>query len=426
MAPVGKLYGAAGNPRFRRTYATAKAAGVEVEVVPCVMDGSWKTEEFLKKFPLGYLPAFEGKDGFKLQESGAIADYLGGLNPESGIVPTDAEKLADVRQWQYFADQELFVKSAPAFYMLIGRIPYSKPAFDAIIAAVTQRLEVLNAELLRKTFIVGERLTIADIFLASALLFIFSTTIDATIRAKVPNVVRYFNTIINHPKIADVFAEPAVELLQEPAVFKGQSKKKEEKKEKAPKAEKPKAEKAPKAKKEAEEDLAPPPDVPAEPKAKNPLDSLPKSNFNLEEFKRQYSNLDTRGAGGSLEWFYNNFDKEGFSVWRIDFLYNEDLTMTFMSANQIGGLFARWEASRKYLFGSVGVLGKTNDSIITGVLVLRGQDADPVVSVAPDWESYKFTRMDLDKPEDKEFFEGAMAWDLKVGDKEWADGKNFK
>lgn len=64
-----------GNPRFRRTLATAKAAGVEVEVVPCVMDGSWKTEEFLKKFPLGYLPAFEGKDGFKLQESGAIADY---------------------------------------------------------------------------------------------------------------------------------------------------------------------------------------------------------------------------------------------------------------------------------------------------------------------------------------------------------------
>lgn len=307
--------------------------------------------------------------------------------------------------------------------MLIGRLPYSKPTFDGVIAAVVQRLEVLNAELLRKTFLVGERLTIADIFVGSALAFIFSTTIDATIRAKIPNVVRYFNTIINHPKIADVFAEPKVELLQEPAVFKGASK---EKKEKAPKADKPKAEKAPKAKKEKEEDLAPPADVPAEPKAKNPLDSLPKSSFNLEEFKRQYSNLDTRGAGGSLEWFYNNFDKEGFSVWRIDFLYNEDLTMTFMSANQVGGLFARWEASRKYLFASVGVLGETNNSIITGALVLRGQEADPVVSVAPDWESYKFTRLDLDKPEDKEFFEGAMAWDLKVDGKEWADGKNFK
>lgn len=39
------------------------------------MDGSWKTKEFVEKFPLGYLPAFEGADGFKLQESGAIADY---------------------------------------------------------------------------------------------------------------------------------------------------------------------------------------------------------------------------------------------------------------------------------------------------------------------------------------------------------------
>ena len=41
-----------------------------------------------------------------------------------------------------------------------------------------------------------------------------------------------------------------------------------------------------------------------EPKAKNPLDSLPKSTFNLEDWKRAYSNKDTRGADGSIEWFY--------------------------------------------------------------------------------------------------------------------------
>lgn len=38
-------------------------------------DGAWKTPEFLAKFPFGYLPAFEGVDGVKLQECGAIADY---------------------------------------------------------------------------------------------------------------------------------------------------------------------------------------------------------------------------------------------------------------------------------------------------------------------------------------------------------------
>lgn len=120
------------------------------------------------------------------------------------------------------------------------------------------------------------------------------------------------------------------------------------------------------------------------------------------------------------------FDHEGFSIWRVDFKYNEELTQTFMSSNQVGGFFNRLEASRKYLFGSVGVLGKSNDSIITGVLILRGQDVVPVVDVAPDWESYEYKKLDISNEEDKKFFEAALAWDLVVDGKEWVDGKNFK
>lgn len=119
-----------------------------------------------------------------------------------------------------------------------------------------------------------------------------------------------------------------------------------------------------------------------------------------------------------------SFDKEGFSVWRVDFKYNDELTQTFMSANQIGGFFNRLEASRKYLFGSVGVLGESNNSIITGVIILRGQEAKPVVEVAPDYESYEYTKLDLENADAKAFFEGALAWDLEVAGKKWIDGKN--
>jgi elongation factor 1-gamma len=79
-----------------------------------------------------------------------------------------------------------------------------------------------------------------------------------------------------------------------------------EKKEKAPPAPaQPKAEKKPK-KEEVDDDDD---DRPYEeaPKEKNPLDLLPKSTFNLEDWKRAYSNKETRGAGGSLEWFYQKF-----------------------------------------------------------------------------------------------------------------------
>ena len=112
-------------------------------------------------------------------------------------------------------------------------------------------------------------------------------------------------------------------------------------------------------------------------------------------------------------------------MWRVDFKYNEELTQVFMSSNQIGGFFNRLEASRKYLFGSVGVLGTTGDSVISGVLILRGPNVEPVVNVAPDWESYAYTKLDVkDNAADKAFFEGALAWDLEVSGKKWNDGKN--
>ena len=95
-----------------------------------------------------------------------------------------------------------------------------------------------------------------------------------------------------------------------------------------------------------------------------------------------------------------------------------------MSSNQIGGYFNRLEASRKYLFGSVGVLGTTNNSVISGVFILRGLEYKPVIDVAPDWESYVYTKIDLSKEADKAFFEAALAWDLEIDGKKWVDGKN--
>jgi elongation factor 1-gamma len=95
-----------------------------------------------------------------------------------------------------------------------------------------------------------------------------------------------------------------------------------------------------------------------------------------------------------------------------------------MSANQIGGFFNRLEASRKYLFGSVGVLGEANNSVIAGTFIARGPEIKAVVEAAPDWESYKYERVDLGNAEHKAFFEAALAWDLEIDGKKWVDGKN--
>ncbi len=121
-----------------------------------------------------------------------------------------------------------------------------------------------------------------------------------------------------------------------------------------------------------------------------------------------------------------SFDKEGFSVWRVDYKYGNELTEVFMSSNLIRGFFTRLEGSRKYLFGYLSVLGTKNDSLISGVFICRGQDILPVVEVAPDWESYDFKRIDFDSVLEKTFFEAALAEDLELEKKKWADGKSVR
>ena len=168
----------------------------------------------------------------------------------------------------------------------------------------TRSVKTLENHISTRTFFVGERITFADLYVAAVVQNAVATTFDAELRKEIPNLVRHLETIVNQPKLAGnygqiTYIEKAIQYT--PPV---KEKKEKEKEKEAPKPEKKtekKAEKKPKAKEaeEEEEDL-----VPAEPKAKSPLDDLPKSTFNLEDWKRAYSNKETRGSGGALEWFY--------------------------------------------------------------------------------------------------------------------------
>ena len=126
--------------------------------------------------------------------------------------------------------------------------------------------------------------------------------LDKTSIAKFPSVVRFVETILNQPQIAEFWSVQWPEKAATYTPPPKETKKKEEKPKAAP-SEKPKKVEKPKAKEpepDEEDDLVPK----EEPKAKSPLDSLPKSTFNLEDWKRAYSNKDTKGPGGSIEWFY--------------------------------------------------------------------------------------------------------------------------
>lgn len=74
--------------------------------------------------------------------------------------------------------------------------------------------------------------------------------------------------------------------------------------------------------------------------------------------------------------------------------------------------------------------GDNQNSLIRGAFVIRGQEAAPAFDVAPDWESYTFTKLDPSKPEDKKYVEDEWAQDTNAvvdgKEYEWAQGKIFK
>ncbi|RYP07999.1 hypothetical protein DL764_002145 [Monosporascus ibericus] len=409
MAPFGKIFTKERNPRTTAILAVAKANGLDLDVVE--VDTTNPPPEFLQANPLSKVPTFVGTDGYVLTECIAIAIYITSQNEKTTLLGKTKQDYASILKWMSFFNSEVLPKLGAWYRPLLGWDPYNKKAVDDAAKASEKAFSVVEEHLLHNTYLVGERITLADLFAASIASRGFQFFFDKEWRAKHPNVARWYETVYNQP----IYAEAAApfELLDKPALTNVPPKKEEKPK----KQEKPKPAAAP----AAEEEEAP------APKPKHPLDLLPRSAFPLDDWKRFYSNND---EDVSMKWFWENVPFSDYSIWKVEYKYNNELTLTFMSNNLIGGFNNRLEASRKYLFGSASVYGENNDSVIQGAFVIRGDDYKPVFDVAPDYESYEFTKLDPTNPDDKAFVESMWKWDKPVvkDGKEYqhASGKVFK
>ncbi|KAI8657402.1 hypothetical protein NCS57_01118300 [Fusarium keratoplasticum] len=412
----GTLFTRENNARSTAIRAVAKANDIELNIVEAEKGNP--TVEHLKANGLGKIPAFVGEDGFALSECIAIAIYITSQNEKTTLLGKTKQDYASILKWLSFFNSEVLPRLGAWIEPLKGVVPYNKKNVDEASKAALKAFDVVEDHLIRNTYLVGERITLADLFAASITLRGFQYFFDKTYREEHPALTRWFETVRSQPIFSEVAEQ--VEFLETPALTNTPPKKPEQ----------PKKEAAPKKEKEAPAPAAAPAaeDAPAPPKPKHPLELLGKPSFPLDEWKRQYSNI--KNHDEAMKYFWENFNFEEWSIWKVDYKYNDELTLTFMSNNLIGGFNNRLEGSRKYIFGCAAVYGENNDSVIQGAFVVRGQEYLPAFDVAPDYESYEFTKLDPTKPEDRQFVEDAWGWEkgIKVGDKEYAlaDGKVFK
>jgi glutathione S-transferase len=161
-----------------------------------------RSESYRAKHPLLLLPVLELADGRVLRESMAICRYVEELHPDPNLFGRDAWERAWIEQWNRHAELELLFPITQAFRNLHafwkGRIPQS-PDFGATMKDLAfERMRWLDRELADRTYLAGDRFTVADITAVCAIDFgkVSNIRIDA---ATMPNLARWYAAAAGRP-----------------------------------------------------------------------------------------------------------------------------------------------------------------------------------------------------------------------------------
>jgi len=422
-----KIYTYPSNPRVWKAQIAGKYVGIEIETPAFEMGKDNKSKEFLAKFPVGKVPVLETEHG-PLFESNAIARHVA-RHEGSKIYGASAYEASLIDQWIDFASNEIELPSAAWLYPILEIVPENREATNKAKGDIRKALDILNHHLETRTFLVGERVSLADIVVSMSLYRLYKMVLDPGFRKSWRNLNRWYLTLVHQHEFASVIGE--VQLCEKMMVAKAAPKAaaapaqpKGEKKKKEPAAPKPKPE--PKKKKEEDEDDGDDEHHEEKPKGKNPLDALPKSKLDLEEWKRTYSNESTRDV--ALPWLWEHFDAEGYSFWFSDYRFNNECQKLFMTANLLGGFVQRLDKLRKYGFGSLVIFGEEPNLQVAGVWLFRGPEVPAEMKETDDYPNYDWKKLDHKDENDRKLIEDYFAWDGTFGGSRptFQQGKAFK
>lgn len=172
-----KLYSSMGpNPAVVTMFLAEKGAQIPVENVD-LMGGENRQAPYLAKNPAGQLPCLELDDGSHLSEIIAICEYLDEKFPNPTLIGSTPEERAQTRMWVRRIDLNIcepltngfrFAEGLPLFQSRVRTMPH---AADDLKTLAQEKLTWLDGLMAGKTWIAGDRFTLADILLFCFLQF---------------------------------------------------------------------------------------------------------------------------------------------------------------------------------------------------------------------------------------------------------------
>ena len=199
-----KLYDSlrAPNPRRVRWFLAEKGAEDQVEIIDVsIFNGEHKQPDYLAKAGLANVPMLEMDDGTAITESVAICRYLESVFPEPNLFGRDAREIAIIEMWTRRAEMMLATPlmmtvrhSHPALAALEKQIP---EIAESNRAGATRALKVFERRLAESPFIAADRVTMADILVATSI--DFSRMAKFVVPEEMTHVKRWYEGMLARP-----------------------------------------------------------------------------------------------------------------------------------------------------------------------------------------------------------------------------------
>ncbi len=161
-----------------------------------IFNGGTKSPEFLALNPNGKIPVLQLEDGTTLWESNAILNFLA---DGSDLLPSEPRLRTQVLQWQFFEQysHEPFVAVARRIKWLEGMPEARREEYEAKLIDGYHAFAVMEQQLQRTPYLVGEQYTIADIALYAYTHVADEGGFDL---AGFPAILAWMKRVASHPR----------------------------------------------------------------------------------------------------------------------------------------------------------------------------------------------------------------------------------
>lgn len=202
------VYGSTLSPYVRKVMAFAAEKGLTPELKPISLGE--QDPAFREASPFGKMPGFR-HDDFAISDSSAIITYLDAIQPDPNLIPTEARARARAVWFDEFADTILMATGAAIFgnRFVRPRVLQQDPDHAAADAAereaLPKLLDYLETVIPDSGFLVEDRLTLADIAVASPFGTISTIGVDVD-AGRHPRAAAYLAGIFARPSFAQTLA----------------------------------------------------------------------------------------------------------------------------------------------------------------------------------------------------------------------------